>query len=281
MLENFATKTWRATKKMGAGDTILKRFFEPLIGFLAKKEKMSLSPDENWGTRLRYLLRWYEPGSTKICKKFIRPGMNVLDIGADVGYYSRLFSELTGPQGRVWAFEPFPASFSLLKKNTELSRYQNIFPIKKAVSDVSGNKKFFAGTKPGKHTFYDISKINPKYSAKDNLTVQSTTIDDFLSKEGNPPINFIKMDIEGAEPEALAGMRDTVSRSKNLAMIVEFNVKALLHLAGKDPSLFLKDLENMGFKISVILSDGKLKPIEDFSQPFDEKGYLNLLCVKR
>ena len=282
MLENLLTKIWRFLKRIGVKDKIGKWLSEPLISLLAEKEKMLLFPNENWGTRLRYLLRWYEPESTKACRKFLKPGMNILDIGADIGYYSRLFSELVGPKGKVWAFEPYPDSYNLLKKNTISPKYRNVIPVKKAISDSSGKVKFFAASNPGnpgKHGFYDVSKINPDFSLKNNLTVETITVDDFLLKEGNPQINFIKMDIEGAEPKALTGMKNTVIRSRNLAMIVEFNVKAL-QLAGENSSLFLNQLENMGFKIQTIQPNGNIKPVDGFSWRFAKEGYLNLFCLK-
>lgn len=279
MFENLITKIWRFLKRLGVKDKTGKWLFEPFISLLAKKEKMFLFPNENWGTRLRYLLRWYEPGSTRVSKKFLKPGMKVLDIGADVGYYSRLFSELVGPEGKVWAFEPYPDSYNLLKKNTQLPKYRNVIPIKKAIADSSGKVKFFAASRPAKHSFYDVSKAKSDFSLKNNLTVESTTVDDFLLAEGSPQINFIKMDIEGAEPKALAGMRNAVSRSKNLAMIVELNLKAL-QLAGKNPSLFLNQLENMGFEVQAILPNGRIKPVDDFSWHLAKEGYLNLFCLK-
>jgi len=273
--EDTATTIWRSLKKLGFSDKIGKGLFSPLIGFLAGREKMFLSPNENWGTKMRYLLRWYEPGSTKASKRFLKPGMNVLDIGADVGYYSRLFSELVGPKGRVWAFEPHPESFDLLKKNAALSRYQNITPIKKAVSDIMGESRLFVSKKPGKHSFHNVSPA----SSGNDLVVESTTVDNFLLENGNPQIDFIKIDIEGAEPKALDGMKNTVGRSRNLGVIMEFNAR-VFRLAGKTPPPLSDQLESMGFKVYAILASGRIKPVANFSQSLAKDDCLNIFCLK-
>lgn len=288
MLENLVTKTWRylktLSKKSKIEDILFPTFFlrygiEPVIGFLERKKKMILFPEEQWGTKLRYLLRWYEYGSVKVCKRFLQPGMNALDIGGDIGYFSRLFSELVGPKGQVWAFEPYPDSYNLLKKNIAFPKYQNVIPIKKAISDSTGKIKFFGMDLPAKHGLYDASKISSGLSLKESLIVESTTIDDFLLSLGDPEINFIKMDIEGAEPKALAGMAKTVARLKKITMIIEFNVTTL-QLGGNSPSSFLKQLKNMGFKIQAIQPDGRLKAVDRSVWQDAKEGYVNLLCLK-
>ncbi len=288
MLENLVTKAWRylktLAKKSKIEDILFAPFFlkygiTPVIGFLETKKKMVLFPQEQWGTKLRYLLGWYEYGSVKVCKRFLQPGMRALDIGGDIGYFSRLFSELVGSEGRVWAFEPYPDSYNLLKKNISSPKYQNIILIKKAISDITGKTTFFGMDLPAKHGLYDASKISPGLSLKESLIVESTTIDDFLLSLGNPEINFIKMDIEGAEPRALAGMAKTVARLKKIAMIIEFNV-ATLQLGGNSSSSFLKQLKNMDFKIQAIQPDGRLKAIDQSVWQEAKEGYVNLLCLK-
>lgn len=111
MLESSITKIWRFIKriknKTGVNNNLfttsflIKVFLNPAIYILAKKKKMLISDNENWGTKLRYLLGWYEPETVMICKKIIQPGMKVLDIGGDVGYFSRIFSELVKEKGIV------------------------------------------------------------------------------------------------------------------------------------------------------------------------------------
>lgn len=232
------------------------------------------------------LVRRFEPESVTACKKHVHPGMNVLDAGAHVGYFSLLFSELVGPKGKVFAFEPHPETYHLLVKNIGFNKYSNIIPVKNALSDENEEIEFFEVNFTGAHSVYDVSKYlfetDPeRYTFKKKLTVDAVTLDDFLAKRGNPEINFIKVDIEGAEPRALAGMKKTIARSKNLKMIVEFNA-ATLQAGSVTPAEFIDLLQKMGFEIEAILdSEGRLETIDQLRNSPADNNYANLLCIKK
>jgi len=86
------------------------------------------SRDTTVGTSL---LKWgfFEKYETKLFKKSIKRGMVVLDIGANIGYYTLLAARLVGDEGKVFAFEPDPYNYSLLRKNIEANRYNNVIPM--------------------------------------------------------------------------------------------------------------------------------------------------------
>src|SRR5215831_4806609 len=67
----------------------------------------------------RFLTGMYEPGTTKVVGRLLRPGMVVIDVGAHIGYYTKLFAKSVGKQGRVYAFEPNPETFAVLEYNTK------------------------------------------------------------------------------------------------------------------------------------------------------------------
>src|SRR5688572_13621160 len=77
---------------------------------------------------------WAE-AETRLFRELIRPGMVVVDVGANIGYFSLLASTLVGPTGRVYAFEPDPVNCALLRKNVRLNRVTNIEVIESALSD--------------------------------------------------------------------------------------------------------------------------------------------------
>jgi len=77
----------------------------------------------------------YEPVETKLILELVKPGAAILDIGANIGYYSLLFAKLTGPSGQVFAFEPDPYSYDLLQQNILENGYTNIFAFQLGVSD--------------------------------------------------------------------------------------------------------------------------------------------------
>ena len=76
-------------------------------------------------------------------KQEVKEGNNVIDIGANIGYFTLLFAKLVGPNGKVFAFEPDPTNFSILKKNIEENNYDNVILSQKAISDKTETTKLF------------------------------------------------------------------------------------------------------------------------------------------
>ena len=115
------------------------------------------------------------------------------------------------------------------------------------------------------------------------ITVQSTTIDEFLRQHGDPPIGFIKMDIEGAEPSAVSGMAGLLRRSQQLSVILEFCPR-FLRVAGTNPAAFLSYLHTQFTECSVLATDGSLCRAQmgsiESTMREGETGYVNLLCRK-
>jgi FkbM family methyltransferase len=257
MIENFSTKVWACAKKIYyflgldksmAGDIVLR--------IISKIKKWTPHPNGSFGTEMRLLLRFYEPESVAVCKKIIKPGMTVLDIGADIGYYSLLFSKLVKETGRVYAFEPDPEVFDILSKNIKSSKYKNIHIVQSAISDRSGKAVFFESEKPGRHSLFDTSGQDQDFKIKKRLEVDVVTIDDFLLKHDNPKIDFVKIDIEGAEIKALLGMKNTIAKSKKLGAIIEFN-------ANSHTEDYIKKISEFGFLVKKI-----------------DVNSVNLLCLK-
>lgn len=85
----------------------------------------------------------WEPIETNFFKREIKENDIVLDIGANIGYYTLLFARQVGTKGKVYAFEPEPNNFSLLAKNVLINKYENVIYIDKAVSDINGSQKLF------------------------------------------------------------------------------------------------------------------------------------------
>ena len=160
----------------------------------------------------------WEELTTELFKSVVKLGDVVLDLGANIGYYTLLASRLVRSQGHVYAFEPEPTNFSLLNRNIDLNNYTNITTYQKAVSSKSGTMKFFVNTKDtGAHSLYDLD-MEYGASSRRFITVDVVTLDELLP---NLVANVVKMDIEGAELPALAGMKGIIARSPNLKFFME------------------------------------------------------------
>lgn len=226
------------------------------------------------------LFKVYEPAQTQVVKKYVKEGNVVVDIGAHVGYYTLLFAQLVGQKGKVYAFEPDPVNFELLKKSVEVNGYQNVTIIQKAVSDKNSKVKLYLGD--------NNRAINRIYDAKMNDTqkvieVDSVRLDDYF-KNHEGEIDFIKMDVEGSETSVIDGMPSILQKTKTLKIITEF-YPYLIRKFGKEPEEFVQSLLTAGFKVYDILDDknGGIYPLDLSSASIkssQKKEYVtNLLCM--
>ena len=137
---------------------------------------------------------------TNLIKKETHSGDVVLDIGAHIGYYTLQFANLVGSTGKVYAFEPEPKNFELLKKNVQINKHDNVVLIQKIVSDKVGIVEFFISK------FDSIgNKLFKSDESGSSIKVGSTTLDEYF-KDLKKKIDFIKMDIQGGEGKATLGM---------------------------------------------------------------------------
>lgn len=163
-----------------------------------------------WRTKSNHLLERYELDTTQYFKKNIMTGMTVVDVGANLGYFTRLASSLVGPTGNVYAFEPDADNFLLLKKNTE--HLKNVHIIQSAVSDTEGTVTLYLSNKMGMHSLLE------KNGSGRSVTVPCTTLDQLYKKTD---IHFIKIDVEGAEGAVFRGM-EKLLESKPI-IVFEYN----------------------------------------------------------
>jgi FkbM family methyltransferase len=197
----------------------------------------------------------YEPMGTEVVKKCIKQGDAVIDIGANIGYYTLIFARLVGEEGKVYAFEPEPGNFSLLKKNVEINGYKNIILVQKAVSNETGKARLYLSKSNAvDHRIYDT------HDGRSCIEIGSIRLDDYFSN--NNKINFIKMDIQGAEGKALQGMTQILKSNHDLKVMMEFSPIGL-ERQKMDPEETLKLLTASGFKLNEIMErEKRIKPVD-------------------
>ncbi len=219
----------------------------------------------------------YEPFTTALWLRSLRPGHKALDIGANIGYFSLLAARSVGQLGMVFAFEPAPSNFRLLQENVRLNELSNVIPMQEGVSDKSGRQTLFIATSPDIHSF----RPHPLAIIKSKLTVDCIAIDDFL---GGDKIDVVKMDIEGAEVQALEGMCETIQTSRDLTLFIELNPKCLKQF-GYEATDLIASLCDLGFRVGLIdeireeivpLTSSLLAAVYE-----DSLWRGNLYCVKR
>lgn len=238
--------------------------------------KMYLDPTDALELRTNKVFEKFE---TELVKKEIKNGDIVLDIGANIGYFSLVFSQVVGTNGRVFAFEPDPNNFALLKKNVEINNLKNVALNQKAVSDVSKSLPLYlCEYNHAQHRIYPSPRCN------ETVMVDAITIDEYLAgTEFYNRINFVKMDVEGAEYNVIEGMKKTLKSNPNLKILCEFSPKQIRE-HGLKPENILDQLLKHSFKIYPITTAGKkIIPIDYSKSVIDEImniGHgLNLFCV--
>lgn len=224
----------------------------------------------------------YEPQTTRLFSQLARPGMSVVDVGAHVGYYSLLAAKKVGPTGHVFAFEPEPMNYDLLIKNAELNGYQNIVAVQKAASRREGTAKLYlTALDNGRHSVYDHNL--PQTGSR---VVETTTVDALLEEQGWPAVSLVKIDVEGAELDVMAGMERVLRESKDLKLIMEFN-PSLLRNAGVDLVKFLEIPARWQFEVYCIDEKTGVSPLKATDMPamvdrlLAAESSVNLFCTRR
>jgi FkbM family methyltransferase len=205
----------------------------------------------------------HEKYETALFKKMAQDGMVVVDIGANIGYYTLIAAKLVGNKGIVYAFEPEPSNYKLLCKNIQANGYTNIVPIGKAVSKTTGKTKLYVNAAMTNFSSFGKDNVLTHSKNLDCLEVETITLDDFFERTvGDDRIDLMKIDVEGAEELVVDGA-ERVLRNNRLKILMEF-VPRQLRNVGTDPLELLYKLQNYGFAIKLI-NDRKqvLEPIKN------------------
>jgi FkbM family methyltransferase len=189
-----------------------------LLIFINKKKKISLKFGKNnfyfiiknfsqgFGTRGVFVFREYYEPLFEFGHNFLKDGDTILDIGANHGIYSLAFSSI-GKNTKVIAVEPFNFYKKIIKDNSKINNFNNIFFINRVVSNC---KKYY---NLDYSRSYVTASIIKKFKLKKKLKkILSITIDDLIKKLRIKKLDFIKMDIEGAEILALEGAKNTIKK---------------------------------------------------------------------
>jgi len=267
---------WYSASKNSFSKRLFEYFIQMAVICLKHNQSMSF-PDRStgawwwtWRWRFEILMRWNERESVKLCRQLVKPGMTVIDVGAHIGYYTRLLSELVGSSGRVFAFEAHPDNYAVLNQNMRARKYSNVEMDNCAVSDQKGKMQLYVSPGSSNH-----SLLAGYTEASGIIDVESITIDSFLSEKGIQSVDFMKMDVEGAEPLVIVGMRKTICSSQWLSLLIEYNPQAL-RSGNIMPEKFLHDLLEMRFQVQTIPNDATM------SQDMDgvKNEVVNILCYK-
>lgn len=255
-------------------------------------------PDDPLPIRFSMLSGEYEKETVRLVKRLVKPGAIALDIGAHVGYYTRILARAVGSSGLVFAFEPHPETSQLLIKNTR--RFRNVTVLRIAAADKEGVLTLYDGQlETGRSGLCDleeyrqyIKQLSVEFTPRArqgypfrSFRVKACPVEQCLSELGITSVDFVKIDIEGAEMKAFEGMKRLFSASPNLVMVMEFNPR-LLQAFGVSPREVIEALRSYGFtSIEAIYETTKriekADELEDIARNLIANfSMVNLLCRK-
>ena len=164
----------------------------------------------------RFIYYWgcFEPNETWAVQRLLKRGDTFVDAGANIGYFTLLASSIVGTHGRVMSFEPIPSLFSRLAENVELNGATNIEIFQAAVSDESGTIRIGKSRTGGSATY----SMRIRDTMEHVYTVPAVTLEQAL---GKTPVQFIKLDIEGAEVKAINGYMKVLRSAPVANLFVE------------------------------------------------------------
>lgn len=210
------------------------------------------------------MLGVHEPTFRTYFTASIFPGMTVLDIGANIGYYTLIASKRTGDTGRVISFEPEDVNASILDHMVRENALTNVSVSRVAIGATNERSTLYLDPhNKGKHTLVPTD-------GNMHATVQTKTLTSALLEYSVRQVDLIKMDIEGWEAKAFQGMWDIIERDKPELFFECAPVR--IRKTGEDPVSLLARIRDLGYELSEI-NDAKQREvpivnIEEFTARF-------------
>jgi FkbM family methyltransferase len=200
----------------------------------------------------------------------VRPGMTVLDIGANIGFYTRFLSKLVGETGVVYAFEPDQLNFERMRANTQ--GLQNVKLVQAAVGSTTQKLKLYVSDDMNvDHHTYDNGE------SRRTVEVDCVALDDYLATVRT--VDLVKIDIQGFDCEAIRGARELLKRSSSVKLLGEFWPFGLKN-SGTLPSIYLQLLKDLGFSVELLGLSGK-EGVNFDDEVGDRDFYTDFVAIRK
>jgi FkbM family methyltransferase len=185
----------------------------------------------------------YEVRERRWVEQYLRPGMTAVDAGANIGYFTALFSRAVGKQGRVLAFEPSPELYSRLQAMIAANPMPQARAFPFGLGEADGETTLYIP--PASSGNNDPSMV--RYTeGMTEVRVPVRSLDSLAAEQGWSAIDLLKLDVEGHEPRVLRGASRLLQAGRIRALLCEFN-DPLLQRAGSSAAALYRELRDLGF----------------------------------
>ena len=208
----------------------------------------------------------FENAERCFVEKYLQPGMTVLDIGAHHGFYTLLAAQKVGPGGRVIAFEPSPREREKLFRHLRLNGCTNVQVESLALGGREGLAELFVVN--GKETGCNSLRPPQVPQPTEVLEVPVGRLDSYLERQRVPGVDFIKMDVEGAELEVLRGAAELLGRRPRPVILCEVQ-DARTQPWGYAAKEIVEFLRGFGYRWFQPVPEGGLRPLSAEQAEFD------------
>lgn len=215
---------------------------------------------------------YWEMWITKVFMRLVQPGMTVVDIGANIGYYSLIAGTQVGPGGKVISFEANPQVFRLLANSMEINGFLDRAElVNKGVMDKPGELTFYklANHHGSSGFFIDPATVSQFRDSTEKLAVPCLSLDEYFGAR-DLRLDVVKIDAEGAEPAIIAGATTVLTRNPAIKILMEYTP---VNRAAVDTLL------SMGFKMWNIGYDATLAPVT--VEELDRRADLSMIYFSR
>ncbi len=212
---DFNTFLYRVFKVLGIGNSMLLRIHVPKYDYkfycrINNREDLVFMTNHE-----EDIIEHFTP----------KKGDIVVDIGAHMGRYTIISSKRVGANGKVVAIEADPSNFEMLNSNIKLNQLTNVTPLNYAAYSKETKIKLYLPEVESGYTIYNTVMFNRARTEDKFVEVNANTLDHLLQLKGirQEEVNWIKIDVEGAEFEVLKGASNVLSKSKDIALLIEIH----------------------------------------------------------
>ncbi|MFI5282554.1 MAG: FkbM family methyltransferase [Candidatus Dormibacterales bacterium] len=205
-----------------------------------------------------------EPAIKTLIETNLEPGDVFFDVGANVGFFSLVAARAVGESGEVHAFEPLPELAALLRRTAAANGLNNLHVVEAAVGQGPGTAEMAVMKDSAySHLIQGQAEVESDHGGWRSVSVATVSLDQYRDQKVGRPLRLMKMDIEGAELEAIEGARQLLSQPNAPDVICEVNPDHLARF-GHAPKVVFQHFESMGFA-AFDPETGRPMSVEDLS----------------